>query len=182
MIVLTEIKKVALVGKMRSGKDTVANRLFSFYDFEFPIAFATKMKLAAHDMFPWIPKDPKPRELYQFMDVMKQYDPHIWIKNLERSYEFLANQRSVKGIVISDVRSQDEATWCRENGFLLVKIEADDETRKARLKDEYNEGEFYHKTELSVDDIVPDYTIVNNGKYEELADEVSNLVTYLNER
>jgi hypothetical protein len=60
--------KIAFCGKMRSGKDVCATYLTVNHGFAFPIAFGDALKDSAHRIFFDIPREPKPRVLYQFMN------------------------------------------------------------------------------------------------------------------
>lgn len=174
------IIRIGLCGKMRSGKDTVADRLYFEHDFEMPLAFGDSLKHYAHQIFPDVPKEPKPRELYQFMNVMRDYDPDVWVKHLADTVEFFENRRSTYGIVITDARQPNEVEWLRANGFTVVKVEADESTRIERIKtqgESVDEEALRHKTELFVDEVEADYVIENNGTLGELHEKVDDLVS-----
>lgn len=174
-----EIIKIGLCGKMRSGKDTVADYLFYEHDFEYPMAFGDSLKFYAHRIFPDVPKEPKPRELYQFMNVMREYDPDVWIKHLAQKVAMAEDSRRTTGIVVTDARQANEVAWLRENGFIIVKVEADEDMRIERIKaqgESVDEEALRHKTEQYVDDIEADFTIENNGTLDELHAKVDELV------
>lgn len=177
-----EIIKIGLTGKMRSGKDTVAKHLFYDHGFSWPIAFGDALKHYAHEIFPDVPKDPKPRELYQFMNVMRDFDPDVWVKHLARTVEFLENDRQTTGIVVTDARQPNEIKWLQDNGFVIVKVVAPDEVRKRRMEtagEAVNDSAFNHRTEKYVDDIEPDYMIHNDGTIGELESKVDELMDEL---
>ena len=173
------IIRIGLCGKMRSGKDTVADRLYFEHDFEMPLAFGDSLKHYAHQIFPDVPKEPKPRELYQFMNVMRDYDPDVWVKHLADTVEFFEDKRSTSGIVVTDARQPNEVEWLRANGFVIVKVEADEAARIERIKaqgESVAEEALRHKTELFVDEIEADYTIPNLGTLNELYTKVDELL------
>lgn len=176
------IIKIGLCGKMRSGKDTVADYLFFEHDFEYPMAFGDSLKFYAHRIFPDVPREPKPRELYQFMNVMRDYDPDVWIKHLAQQVRMAEDSRKTTGIVVTDARQANEVNWLRDNGFVIVKVEADEDTRIERIKaqgESADEEALRHKTEQYVDDIEADFTIENNGTLDELHAKVDELVAEL---
>lgn len=178
------IIRIGLCGKMRSGKDTVADYLFYEHGFELPAAFGNSLKYYAHLIFPDVPKNPKPRELYQFMNFMRDYDPDVWVKHLANYVEVIAGYRGTTGIVVSDARQANEVAWLRDNGFTIVKVESDEITRMERIlaKDEtVGEEVLRHNTELFVDEIEADYTIPNFGTLDELYAKVDELVAELRE-
>lgn len=173
-----DVIKIALTGKMRSGKSAISRLLFKKYGFYYPLSFGNELKALAHTIFPWIPEEPKPRELYQFMNTMREYDEDVWIKHLAEDYEFVLTKEPT-GIVIDDVRQQNEYEWARDNGFIIVRVESSDDLRKQRIiaeGDSYNEESFNHKTETYVDQLRADYTIVNNGSLDELESKVDELM------
>ena len=177
-----DIVKIALTGKMRAGKDAVASRLLTDHGFELPIAFGTALKRVAHEAFPWVESTPKPRELYQFMNVLREHDPDVWIKHLERRYRYIAGQRATRGIVITDVRQANELAWCKANGFTVVRVEAPMDVRIARAHaagDAFDYEALTHPTELEVEGFAVDAVILNDGGLGELHAKVDALVAGL---
>lgn len=176
------ILRIGLCGKMRSGKDAVSDRLFMEHDFEFPLSFGSALKRIAHETFPDVPEEPKPRELYQFMNVMREFDPDVWIKHLAKKVRFYEEQRSTFGLVVTDARQANEVEWLQENGFIIVKVESDEVTRIERIKaqgETVDEEALRHKTELFVDEIEADYLIENHGTLGELHAKVDEMVAGL---
>ena len=179
---MTDITKIALCGKLRSGKDAVGSHLFVHHGFEFPIAFGTALKSVAHAAFPWIPRDPKPRELYQLMNVMREFDPDVWIKHLDDTYRHLADQRSTTGIVVTDVRQPNEYEWCRANGFTIIRVTAPEAVRMARAQlrgDDFTAEDMAHSTESYVDGFDVDYEVENDGTYDDLKAKVNGIIKRL---
>ena len=164
--------KIALVGKMRSGKDTVADILQKEYKFN-RIAFGDKLKELAHMIFPHVPLDPKPRELYLFMNTMREFHEDVWVYHLANTYNSIKNNSH--GIVITDVRQQNELDWCKKNGFTILKVVCDDVIRLERIKasgDVHKEEYLTHNTESSVDQLEFDDWIDNSGNLEDLHEQV----------
>jgi len=173
------ILRVGLVGKMRAGKDEVAKYLWLDHGFEYPLAFGNALKRFAHEIFPDVPKNPKPRELYQFMNVMRDFDEDVWVKHLNQSYESDISYRQTKGVVVSDARQENEIKWLKDNGFTLVKVEASEALRKQRAKregDDVTGEQFEHRTEQFVDNVAVDYIIVNDGTLDELYRKVDEVM------
>jgi dephospho-CoA kinase len=177
--------RIALTGKIRSGKDLIGKHLYVDYDLE-RVAFADDMKRFFHELFPWVPRDPKPRAEYQkFGELMRNhYGEYFWIRHVEDTMRFVENRRNVKGIVITDLRVPAEYAWCRENGFVIIRVTAPDELRMARALeagDDFSVHDFVHDTELHVDKFEVDYEIVNDGTIEELYEQVDEVLTKLSE-
>jgi len=172
------IIKIALTGKMRSGKDTVALHLAFEHGFEYPIAFGDKLKRTFHELFPWVFAQSKPREGYQRFGqlIREEFDENVWVKHLASTVEFLEDSRKTRGIVITDLRQPNEYEWCRANGFIIVRVTAPDELRIARAKaagDNFSADDLAHETERHVDRFEVDYEIVNDGTLAELEAQVN---------
>jgi dephospho-CoA kinase len=164
--------RIALTGKMRSGKDTVAEHLVVSYGFERQ-AFGDALKLHAHATLPWIAADPKPRALYQqFGQLMREIEPDVWVRHVER-------QLSDKPVVISDLRQPNEHEWARKNGFTIVRVTTPDDIRIKRMidaGDDFTAHDITHETELSIDGFTVDYELVNDGKVGELLAKVDAIM------
>ena len=175
---MSEITKIGLIGGMRAGKDTVAEHICYYHGFEYPIAFGSALKRLAHNIFMDVPKEPKPRKLYQFMNKMREYDPDVWIKHLEIMYEYYVDRRSTSGIVLTDIRQPNEYEWARANGFIIVKVEAPAAIRKERAKqsDDFSEEDLTHSTESYTDEFAFDYSITNDGSLDELKAKVDAIM------
>ena len=175
------IIKIALTGKMRSGKDTVAVHLAFEHGFEYPIAFGDKLKRTFHELFPWVSAQSKPREGYQRFGqlIRKEFDEDVWVKHLASTVEFLEDSRKTRGIVITDLRQPNEYEWCHANGFIIVRVTAPDELRIARAKaagDNFSADDLAHETERHVDRFEVDYEIANDGTVDELTAKVDEII------
>lgn len=173
------ILRICLTGAMRSGKDAVSTLLAVDHGFASPIAFGDMLKDIAHRTFPDVARTPKPRALYQFMNVMRDYDLDVWIKHVERRVTYALESRKTQGIVISDARQANEIEWARANGFAIVRVTASTDVRIARAEsvgDVFDYEALTHPTELSVAGFAVDYEIKNDGTYTELIAEVERLV------
>lgn len=177
--------KIALTGQMRSGKDTVARRLVERYDFV-KLAFADDMKRIFHELCPHIPKYPKPRAEYQRFgeEIRSLYGADIWVRHVERRVERLTDYFKAHGqtlkIVITDLRLPIEYDWCKRNGFVIVRVIADENIRRERAAfsgDKVSAADWSHETENYSKDFEVDYEIVNDGSLAELERQVDELMT-----
>ena len=179
------IVKIAFTAKLRAGKDTAAHHLHIRYGFD-KVAFGDALKRSAHDVFPWISDGTKPRALYQkFGQLIRQeFDEDVWIKHAERAVkgaiDFRVNTGAERiGIVITDVRQQNEVDWCRRNGFTLIRVTAPDEVRIARAieaGDDFTVHDLVHSTELAIDGFECDYTVVNNETVDDLKRKIDEIL------
>jgi dephospho-CoA kinase len=183
-----DVTKIALTGKLRAGKDVCANHLYIKHGFN-RIAFGDALKKEAHAVFPWISQSSKPRALYQqFGQIMREIDPDVWIKHAERAVQgaidFRVNTGAERvGIVLTDIRQQNEVDWCRANGFTLIRVTAPDEVRIARAieaGDSFVENDLVHSTELAIDGFAVDYTVTNDGTVDELKAQIDAIIAKLN--
>ena len=181
------VVKIALTGKMRSGKDTVAHHLYIRHGFD-RVAFGTELKKNAHAVFPWISEHSKPRALYQkFGQLMREIDPNVWVKHAERAVngaiDFRVNTGAERvGVVITDLRQQNEYEWARANGFTIIRVTAPDDVRIGRAvaaNDDFTLHDLTHETELAIDGFAVDYEIVNDGSVDDLKAKVDAIMSLL---
>lgn len=200
MLPVSEITRIALTGKMRSGKSTVAGMLRESNRGFYRISFGTAVKKYAEELFfdsPVYPierftrpcpfggddqilREVKPRRLFQDVgQALRALDPDIWIRHLELDMILLEGSRGVNGIIIEDLRQPNEYEWCRDKGFVIVKVVASDgerEARAIRAGDDFEPEDMTHETETHVDGFVVDYTIMNDGDMGELRRQVNELM------
>ena len=176
--------KIALTGRMGSGKDAVGDILYKkhrFYEF----AFGDALKKCAHEIFRDVPENPKPRELYQFMNVMREYDPDVWIKHVARKVEIYEELfGTTQGFVITDVRAQNEFDWAKTNGFKVVRVSVPDDIQAKRLAERdggFDPKHLAHETEQLADTFDVDFEIVNDGSIDDLKARVGEMVRYFTE-
>lgn len=179
--------RIAICGKLRSGKSTIASHLALNHGFE-RVSFGSSLKHFAEEIFRVSDVYPveyytindtpcplgieptkykrKPRKLFQdFGEALRALDPEIWVKHAEESIKYYENQRDCVGIVIDDLRNPLEYDWARANGFTIVRISANEDTRIARAKaagDDFSEDDLRHPTEQYIDDFEADYEIWND--------------------
>jgi hypothetical protein len=169
--------KLALCGRLRSGKDTVARYLTLFYDFH-PFAFADPLKRYLHEIFPHVPREPKPRRLLQlFGQKLRELDPDVWVNLTMHKIDEYLRQHACDcsplkpRVVVTDCRQRNEYDRLRAAGFVFVRINADDELRIRRALeagDNFTVHDLAHETELLVDSFDVDYEVYNNGTTSEL--------------
>lgn len=110
--------KIALSGKMMSGKTIVADHLVNKYGF-IELAFAAKLKEIAIELFD-MPSDIKNRDLLQKLgNKMRSIDSQVWIKYLVPYIEAYLEQGD--NIVVSDVRFKNELWSLKDMGFKTVR-------------------------------------------------------------
>ena len=122
--------KIALTGKMCSGKTFITEQLVGKYDLK-KFSFGGKVKEIATDLFSMEGKD---RLLLQNLaDKMKLIDQDIWAKYVMTQ---IAEQDN---IIIDDLRFKNEHKFLREKGFIIIRLIVDENIRIDRLKKKLNE-------------------------------------------
>lgn len=172
------MRDVALIGRARSGKDSVGARLESRYGYT-RLAFADPLKDIALEINPWIPttpgvvvrlhrliadvgweyaKDnyPEVRRILQHTgQSVRDRDPDYWIRALTRQ----AVELEGGPIVVTDVRYPNEAMALSRLGFRLVRVV------RPSLGDPSPDA---HESETALDDQPIGITILNSGTLEDL--------------
>jgi dephospho-CoA kinase len=167
--------RVAFCGLARSGKDTAVQHLVSRYHF-MRLAFGDKLKEYAEGVF-LVEEGKKPRELYQwFGQKMRERDPDIWVKHVEKKMDMYPNFN----FCISDLRQPNEYDWCREQGFVIVRINANTGHRLHRMaNDDFKLEDLTHETESHVSNFVVDYDLFNDGTKQDLFKQVDTIIENL---
>lgn len=185
------VRKIAVCGLARTGKDTVADYLEKKYSFA-QFAFAADMKRIFHELFPGVPTNPKPRRPYQvFGEGIRKLDidgaESVWIDGCLRkvdAYVWWQAEVDERGanVVITDLRLPAEYARLKDEGFTIVRVTAPDDVRLARAKqagDDFTTDDLAHETESYVDGFEVDYEIVNDGSLDELYAQVDGLIASL---
>lgn len=158
------MKKLALIGKMRSGKDTVADYLAVEYGYR-KIPLALGVYKVAHDIFGMSGKNRK--LLIDIGAALRGIDENVWIDHVLR----LAG--TSKNVIVSDVRYLNEYEVLKEHGYTFIKVYAPDALRIQRGADE---AYIAHPTECYLDHIEADWMLVNNGSTADLYDQVDAIM------
>ena len=120
--------KIAITGNLCSGKTYLSNILTKKYNLEL-FSFSTKIKTIASELFNIKHKD---RLLLQSIsDNMKLIDEDIWIKYILS--EIGINQN----VIIDDLRFENEVKYLKEHGFIIIRINIDEDIRIERIKSTY---------------------------------------------
>lgn len=173
--------KIALTGKMRSGKTSIAEWLELFYGFK-QLAFGDALKRFANQIFGYT--GPKNRELYQwFGQKMRERDPDVWIKHLNAVFEEIVEDYGNDArIVISDLRQPNEYKYCRAEGFKIIRVNCPEEKRFIRAindGDVFSRSDFYHETEQYVDKFEVDFEVDNSGTWHETVCKIAEIMEEL---
>ena len=176
---------IGLAGRARVGKDTVARYLAAHLTL-ISYAFADPLKQALAGMFhltaaqldgsekeqplAWLGKSP--RELMQLLGTEWGRDlvhPQLWLLLAEQNLQLLAeHDQAMEGVVIRDVRFDNEADWVRSKGGVILHITRPDAIEVAT-----------HTSESGVTHRPGDLSLVNDGTLDQLYDEIDALIRVL---
>lgn len=178
--------KIALSGKIGSGKDTVSDMIIEMSDKNIEkTAFAKKLKqivaiLTGVDYELTLFQEGKNSRIERFdttigdmlqvigTDVMRDnFDKDVWIKALLSSID------ENKNYIISDLRFKNEADILKKEGFVLIRVNRTDNTVSTSRNRE-------HSSETDLDDYTQfDYVINNDGSLEDLRFKVKEILSDL---
>ena len=157
---------IGIVGRKRSGKDTLAGFMREISPGTRVLSFAEPLKLAckhAYQLSDAQLDDTKdvidhrwgmtPRDMMKSLGVnyFRAQDEEHWTKNMSFRLEGVGN------VVISDVRFQNEAAFVRERGGVLIHVSRDMESNSDD-----------HVSEQTTDAIECDHYIRNDGTMNDL--------------
>lgn len=178
------ILKIALVGKARSGKDTVGEYLANNYTFK-RFYFAQGIEEIINKYFPEAFEGGKPRNHYQHIgQELRALNKYVWINYLQRQVDQYISENPKGNVIVTDCRQANEEKVLREQGYLIVKVACNEQVRLDRILksgEEFNPGTFYHDTEKQTELIIPHIHIQNDGTIEELYSAANVVIQYYNE-
>lgn len=161
--------QIALLGKMRSGKDTIAEYAIEKYDYT-RFAFGDGIREVCHTLFPEQMKNGnKPRSLLQSVgQLMRQLDNDVWVN---KCFKEIYESRLEINPIITDLRQPNEYKRCFNEGYTFIKVQCDEEIRIKRIlekNDNFDMNDLKHETEMYIDTYEYDFLIENNGSLEDL--------------
>lgn len=166
------------------GKDTTADYLVKKYNFK-KESFADPLKEACKIIFGFTDEQVHgslkeveddywkvtPRFALQKVGTecfRNNYDKNIWVKSLEK--KIVSNKHS--RIVVQDIRFMNELYMIKKHNGYLINVKRDNLEVKG--------GIIGHASEEELKDFHGwDFTIYNNGTYEELYKKIDNLILHL---
>ncbi len=187
--------KIALTGKIRSGKSTLEKHLVDKHEMT-SFAFGTELKNGFHSENLDVPRFPKPVTGYQTYGEGKRKSEYedIWVDKcfaeIERIRKAAANYNIVGSEnpfmpLVTDLRQPNEHKRLLEEGYIIIRVSAPLEVRKERAAakgDNISDENFEFDTENHVDTFDVDYDIVNDGTLEELLWEMDMVMAAIQEK
>jgi hypothetical protein len=107
-----------------------------------------------------------PRKAYQLFgtEFGRSISQTLWLDLAKRTYETLPTEFT--GLVVPDIRFQNEADWIRTAGGTLIHIERNSEIKVAS-----------HVSEAGIDWEMQDYLIQNNGTKDDLTTAIFHVLS-----
>ncbi len=165
--------KIGIIGKMCSGKTTLANHLKSYLLKKYNITiesltFAGKVYELAYDLFDMDKENKDRRLLQQIGTYMRQIDENVWVKYvIKNTYQ--------KDVFVEDCRYRNEFNALVEHNFMMIKILIDEEYQIERLRRTYPDTyeshikNLKHASEMDIDSFEEDKCVlVLNARDNEL--------------
>jgi len=175
------MRNIFIIGKMGSGKDTLAELLVKHYNFR-QISIAGRLKTIAEllyaDVFAGTDRNQKRAILQKLGDLLRSQNINILNDALMREIKV----KNMEPVVISDVRYSMEYDYFTSQDFIPVRINIDDKVRFDRLLS--RDGTYpsletlNHKSEndICVATNRPFIEVNNNGSVEDLEKEAIELI------
>ncbi|WP_217525770.1 adenylate kinase [Vibrio metschnikovii] len=136
--------KIAFMGVSGSGKDFLARYLIDEHNF-IRLSFSDQLKKLASHIYPWMEKDYLPeektlpinitlstgesikhtaRDIWLHLNKLREIEDRIFIRMLSEELINLEERyKETQNIIITDIRSNEEFIWCKNNGFIVIYIE-----------------------------------------------------------
>jgi dephospho-CoA kinase len=166
---------IALTGWAGAGKTTVAQYLEQKYRYK-RISFADGIKDIAKKYF--FVQEKNRKLLQQIGEKMREIDQDVWVKYTLHRIEYIELDSPV---VIDDLRRMNEFEALQRKGFIVIRIEANEDIRIDRLikRDGFCDRTLlYNESENGVAHL--EFPIIyNNGTLDELYRNIDKLMTNL---
>ncbi|ETT41594.1 hypothetical protein C162_26015 [Paenibacillus sp. FSL R7-269] len=192
------LPNIALLGRLRSGKDTVGDYLAEKYGYT-RFAFGDELKRYAHELFGEPAPGTKPRALYQtFGQACRTVEDGIWIRKCLATIDWRAGDRAACNAslrehaphiptapfraVVTDCRQLNEAEALAARSYVLIRVDAPDGLRIERAVnsgDTFEYAELFHGTETALDGYAADFTVTNDAGLAELYAQIDEIMESL---
>ena len=174
-------KVVGIIGKLNSGKDTLADEFAAKWFLK--RSFADPLKSIIHEMFDipcdvlWGPSEKRTGEVRQMLqeigtDFGRKFRPNVWVDKMAQFIK-MTNKKDYAGIVIPDIRFTNEAKLVYDLKGVLIQIIRPGDA------DHATETMHQHASETGVASIPKEWithTVQNDGSLNDLLKVSQELV------
>ena len=123
--------RIAVTGKMCSGKTTLCNYLCELEPRFRIFSFGKKVKDVASDLFQMDPQIKDRTLLTSIGQKMREIDKDVWVN-------YVINQcKDVEYCLVDDLRYQNEYEALIKNGFKIIQLNISDELQEYRIRNIY---------------------------------------------
>jgi len=123
--------RIAVTGKMCSGKTTLCNYLCELEPRFQIFSFGKKVKDVARDLFQMDPRVKDRSLLTSIGQKMREINKDVWVN-------YVINQcKDVEYCLVDDLRYQNEYEALVKNGFKIIQLNISDELQEYRIRNIY---------------------------------------------
>ena len=149
--------KIAITGKMCSGKSTLAKYICSL-DQRFEVySFGQKVKDVASDIFQMDPQQKDRTLLTSIGTKMREIDPNVWTKYL------IQQTNKTDFCIVDDLRYQNEYEYLVQNDFKIIQLHVSPELQEQRIKQMYPQNYQDHLDNRNHSSELNTFQWLNNG-------------------
>tara|TARA_Y100000768_G_scaffold356360_1_gene310670 strand:+ start:1411 stop:1941 length:531 start_codon:yes stop_codon:yes gene_type:complete len=124
--------KIAILGKMCSGKTTIAT-IIQEHDKDYnTFSFGGAVKKYAKEIFNMQGKNRS--LLVNFANKMREIDPDVWVRPV------IAESRLFEKCIVDDVRYQNELDALVNDNWIIVQLRISEDLQEKRIKETYPEN------------------------------------------
>ena len=121
--------KIAITGKMCSGKTTLSNYLCQLEPRFQIFSFGKKVKEVASDLFNMDPLVKDRSLLTSVGQKMREIDSDVWVNYIMKQTE------GINYCLIDDLRYQNEYEELIKNNWKIIQLEVSDELQEQRIRE-----------------------------------------------
>ena len=123
--------KIAITGKMCSGKTTLSNYICSVEPRFVVFSFGKKVKEVATDLFDMNPLIKDRTLLTSIGQKMREINPDVWISYV------IKQTKGIEYCLIDDLRYQNEYEALARDNWKIIQLNISDELQEQRIKEIY---------------------------------------------
>ena len=124
--------KIAIIGKMCSGKSTIAQIIMDYDSSYKTFSFGGAVKKYAKEIFNMQGKDRS--LLINFANKMRDIDENVWVRPV------IEESRLFENCIVDDVRYQNELDALVNDNWIVIKLNISEELQKERIRETYPEN------------------------------------------